>query len=167
MLIFICKYLIKVLGIRGGWMKLSTKGRYGVKAMFELALHYGEEPVSIKTIAEKQNISEYYLEQLFAGLRKAKLIKSVRGAQGGYVLEKPPAEITVADILNVLEGPIEISECISDEDASCSKVDYCATRLLWIKLSDSVNQVINSISLQDMVNDYYGMTSVMIKKRGE
>jgi Rrf2 family transcriptional regulator, cysteine metabolism repressor len=146
-------------------MKLSTKGRYGVKAMFELALHHGDEPVSIKTIAEKQNISEYYLEQLFAGLRKAKLIKSVRGAQGGYVLAKPPVDITVADILNVLEGPIEISECITDEDSSCSNVNYCATRLLWIKVSDSVNQVINSISLQDMINDYYQMKSVNIEKR--
>lgn len=138
-------------------MKLSTKGRYGVKAMFELALHFGEEPVSIKTIAEKQGISDYYLEQLFSGLRKAKLVKSIRGAQGGYVLSRPPKDITVADILNVLEGPIEISECIDDEEASCKRANYCATRLLWQKISDSVNQVVNSITLQDMLNDYYKM----------
>lgn len=144
-------------------MKLSTKGRYGVKAMFELALHYGEEPVSIKTIADKQSISEYYLEQLFAGLRKAQLIQSIRGAQGGYVLSRPPVEITVADILNVLEGPIEISDCIGDEEmVGCSKINYCATRLLWLKISDSVNQVINSITLQDMINDYNNMTTVQI-----
>lgn len=138
-------------------MKLSTKGRYGVKAMFELALHFGEEPVSIKSIAEKQGISDYYLEQLFAGLRKAKLVKSIRGAQGGYILSRPPKDITVADILNVLEGPIEISECIDDEEASCKRANYCATRLLWQKISDSVNQVVNSITLQDMLNDYYKM----------
>jgi Rrf2 family transcriptional regulator, cysteine metabolism repressor len=135
-------------------MKLSTKGRYGVKAMFELALNYGNEPLSIKAIAEKQSISEYYLEQLFGNLRKAGLIKSSRGAMGGYTLSRPPAEISAADILNVLEGPIEISECITDEEMNCSNADYCATRLLWIKISSSVNDVINSVTLQDMVNDF-------------
>jgi Rrf2 family protein len=138
-------------------MKLSTKGRYGVKAMFELALNYGKEPVSIKAISEKQFISEYYLEQLFGSLRKAGLIISSRGAQGGYVLSRKPSEITTADILNVLEGPIEISDCISDDEMNCSRANYCATRLLWIKISSSVNDVINSITLQDMVNDYYEM----------
>lgn len=136
-------------------MKLSTKGRYGVKAMFELALNYGKDPLSIKAIAEKQNISEYYLEQLFGNLRKSGLITSSRGAMGGYVLSKSPSEITAGDILNVLEGPVEISECISDEEMNCSKANYCATRLLWLKISDSVNDVINSVTLQDMVNDYY------------
>lgn len=147
-------------------MKLSTKGRYGVKAMFELALHHGGEPVSIKTIADKQNISDYYLEQLFGNLRKAGLIKSIRGAQGGYVLAKLPSQITVADILNVLEGPIEISECITDDEMGCSRMNYCATRLLWIKISDSVNQVINSITLQDMINDYNEIQKVS-KEKGE
>jgi Rrf2 family transcriptional regulator, cysteine metabolism repressor len=147
-------------------MKLSTKGRYGVKAMFELALHHGGEPVSIKTIADKQNISEYYLEQLFGSLRKSGLIKSIRGAQGGYILSKLPEQITVADILNVLEGPIEISECITDDDAGCSRMNYCATRLLWMKISDSVNQVINSITLQDMINDYHEIQKVS-KEKGE
>jgi Rrf2 family protein len=148
-------------------MKLSTKGRYGVKAMFELALNYGGEPVSIKSIAEKINVSEYYLEQLFAGLRKAKLIKSIRGAQGGYVLARPPAEITAGNILDVLEGPIEISECIEEDEASCSRAGYCATRLLWLKISDSVNQVINSITLQDMLGDYYEMRNTECGKEGK
>lgn len=134
-------------------MKLSTKGRYGVKAMFELALQYGGEPVSIKEIADKLNISDYYLEQLFGTLRKSGLVNSTRGAQGGYVLSKSPELITAADILNVLEGPIEISDCIAD-DMNCSRSNYCATRLLWIKISDSVNNVINSVTLQDMLDDY-------------
>lgn len=138
-------------------MKLSTKGRYGMKAMFELAKHYGSEPLSIKAIAEKQSISEYYLEQLFGSLRKAGLINSSRGAQGGYTLSRAPVEISAADILNVLEGPIEISDCITDEEMSCSHADYCATRLLWMKISSSVNDVINSVTLQDMVNDYIAM----------
>ena len=82
-------------------MKLSTKGRYGVKAMVDLAIHYGDTPVSIKTISKRQNISEYYLEQLFSPLRKAGLIKSIRGAQGGYVLNKTPDQIKVSDIMYV------------------------------------------------------------------
>jgi len=78
-------------------MKLSTKGRYGVKAMVDLAIHYGKEPASIKSISERQHISEYYLEQLFSPLRKANIIKSIRGAQGGYILSREPKDITVAD----------------------------------------------------------------------
>ncbi len=133
-------------------MKLSTKGRYGMKAMVDLAINYGGEPVSIKVIAERQNISEYYLEQLFAQLRKAGLIQSVRGALGGYSLNKPPAEISVSDIMNVLEGSVEISECI--DEANCSNIDCCATRLLWVKIKDSIDQVFQSTALADIVVDY-------------
>jgi Rrf2 family transcriptional regulator, cysteine metabolism repressor len=136
-------------------MKLSTKGRYGVKAMVDLALHYGMEPVSIKSISERQNISEYYLEQLFSNLRKANLIRSVRGAQGGYSLEKPPKETSVFEIMEVLEGPIEVSECI--ELGNCSNTECCATRLLWVKIKDSIDNVMKSTSLQDMVDDYNNM----------
>ena len=113
-------------------MKLSTKGRYGVKAMVDLAIHYGGSPVSIKSISQRQNISEYYLEQLFSSLRKAKLIKSIRGAQGGYILNRQPEDITVSDIIEVLEGPIEISDCL--DGVTCNNVDCCATRLLWKKI---------------------------------
>ncbi|SEF91669.1 transcriptional regulator, BadM/Rrf2 family [Caloramator fervidus] len=144
-------------------MKLSTRGRYGVKAMFELALHYGGDPVSIKEIAERQNISEYYLEQLFASLRKAGLIKSVRGSKGGYILSRPPKEITIADIFGVLEGPIEISDCITQE-MNCSRINYCATRILWLKISNSINEILNSTTLQDVVNDY---NSLQEKTKGE
>lgn len=133
-------------------MKLSTKGRYGVKAMVDLAVHYGNAPVSIKIISKRQNISEYYLEQLFSSLRKASLIKSIRGAQGGYVLNKHPQDITVAEIMEVLEGPIEIAECI--EGVPCNNVDCCATRLLWKKIKSSIDEVMESVTLQDIVNDY-------------
>lgn len=136
-------------------MKLSTKGRYGVKAMVDLAIHYGEAPVSIKSISQRQNISEYYLEQLFSSLRKAKLIKSIRGAQGGYVLNKLPEEISVADVIDVLEGPIEISDCV--EGAICHNVDCCATRLLWQKIKTSIEEVTNSVTLKDIVDDYNEM----------
>lgn len=89
-------------------MKLSTKGKYGIRAMVDLAIHYGDTPVSIKSIAQRQKISEYYLEQLFSPLRRAKLIKSVRGAQGGYVLNREPKDITIADIMNVLEDILKL-----------------------------------------------------------
>lgn len=133
-------------------MKLSTKGRYGVKAMVDLAVHYGEEPVSIKSISERQKISEAYLEQLFVPLRKASLIKSIRGSQGGYVLAKAPKKIYISNIFDVLEGPIEISECI--ENDTCDNSDYCATRLLWVKIKESIDHVTKTITLQDMVDDY-------------
>jgi Rrf2 family cysteine metabolism transcriptional repressor len=133
-------------------MKLSTKGRYGVKAMVDLAINYGKAPVSIKNISMRQNISEYYLEQLFSPLRKANLIKSIRGAQGGYILNKAPSEITVSDIFDVLEGPIEISDCLEGE--VCSNSSCCASRLLWAKLKDSIDSVTKTMTLQDIINDY-------------
>lgn len=139
-------------------MKLSTKGRYGVKAMVDLAIHYGEEPASIKSISERQHISEYYLEQLFSPLRRANIIKSIRGAQGGYILSREPKDITVADIMAVLEGPIEISDCIEqDKETSCNNIDCCATRLLWSRIKESIDSVMGSTTLQDMVDDYNEM----------
>lgn len=142
-------------------MKLSTKGRYGVKAMVDLAINYGDSPVSIKSIAERQNISEYYLEQLFASLRKAGLINSIRGASGGYVLNRKPSEITVHEIMEILEGPIEISNCIVDD--CCDNMEGCPTRLLWIKLKESIEDVTSSITLQDMVDDYNSMKTVKLE----
>lgn len=133
-------------------MKLSTKGRYGVKAMVELAIHYGDSPLSIKTISQRQGISEYYLEQLFSPLRKAKLINSIRGAQGGYVLGREPKDIKVSDIMYVLEGPIEIADCI--EGVACDNIDCCATRLLWTKIKNSIDEVMEGVTLQDIVDDY-------------
>ena len=133
-------------------MKLSTKGRYGVKAMVELAINYGGAPLSIKTISKRQNISEYYLEQLFSPLRKAKLINSIRGAQGGYILGREPKEIKISDIMYVLEGPIEIADCI--EGVACDNIDCCATRLLWTKIKNSIDEVMEGITLQDIVDDY-------------
>jgi Rrf2 family cysteine metabolism transcriptional repressor len=138
-------------------MKLSTKGRYGVKAMVDLAINYGKSPVCIKSISERQNISEYYLEQLFLPLRKSNLIQSIRGAQGGYVLSKAPAEITIAEIMNVLEGPVEISDCI--EGATCNNLDCCATRLLWGKIKKSIDDVMESTTLKDIVDDYNNMNT--------
>lgn len=133
-------------------MKLSTKGRYGVKAMADLAINYEKEPISIKSISGRQNISEYYLEQLFSSLRKAGLIKSIRGSGGGYILGKAPRDITVYEILEVLEGPIEISTCLDSNE--CNNVECCATRAVWKKIKESIDSVTLSITLQDIVEDY-------------
>ncbi len=137
-------------------MRLSTKGRYGVKAMVDLALHSGDEqPVPIKDIADRQEISEHYLEQLIAGLRKAGLVKSVRGAQGGYMLAQAPDAIVVGDLLRTLEGTIAPADCVAeDKPVNCERADNCVTRILWEKIHDSINSVVNSITLQDMVNEY-------------
>lgn len=134
-------------------MKLSTKGRYGLKAMFELSLSHSKGPISIKTIASRQNIPEQYLEQIFSKLKKAKLIKSVRGAQGGYLLSRKASEITVYDVLIVLEGPVSISDCLVDED-SCENSGACVTKLVWAKIRDAIEDVMKSITLCDMVSDY-------------
>lgn len=134
-------------------MKLSTKGRYGLKAMFQLALYKSEGPISLKTIASKQNISEQYLEQIFSSLKKSGLVKSVRGAQGGYLLGKEPKDITVGDILIVLEGPVSLSDCVLDEDV-CENSGKCVTKVVWEKIKKGIDEVINSITLQDMIDDH-------------
>jgi Rrf2 family transcriptional regulator, cysteine metabolism repressor len=136
-------------------MKLSTKGRYGVKAMLDLALHNSEGQIALKSIAERQELSENYLEQLFATLRKAGLVNSMRGSQGGYNLADSPENISVGSILRALEGSLAPVECVLESDpTSCNRSDRCVTRLLWTKIRDSVNQVVDSISLQDLVEDY-------------
>ncbi|MBC8632424.1 Rrf2 family transcriptional regulator [[Eubacterium] tenue] len=134
-------------------MKLSTKGRYGLKAMFELSLTQRDGPVPLRQIAQRQNISEQYLEQIFSSLKKSGLIKSVRGAQGGYLLVKEPKDITVGDILRVLEGPISISDCVMDEHI-CENSGICVTKVVWERIKQGIEDVINSITLQDMVDDY-------------
>ncbi len=136
-------------------MKLSTKGRYGLKAMFELALSYGEGPTPLNNVAQKQNISVHYLEQLIATLRKAGLVRSIRGAQGGYVLADKPENITVGDVIRTLEGPIAPSDCVVEEEESeCSRLGICVTRTIWEKIKESIDEVIDSITLQDMVDDH-------------
>lgn len=135
-------------------MKISTKGRYGVRAMGELALHYGQGPLPLKEIAEKQGISEHYLEQLMGALRKAGLVKSVRGAQGGYILNRSPKNITVGDVIRVLEGPLTPVDCVSKDNAeACEKAGACMTRKIWEKMRDSMAEVVDNITLQDMIDD--------------
>ena len=140
-------------------MKLSTKGRYGLKAMFELALRYGEGPIPLKNVAESQRISEHYLEQLIAVLRKNGLVKSVRGAQGGYMLIDSPDKITVGSIIRVLEGDIAPADCVVEDNNTCDRESKCVTKLVWLKIRDSINDVIDSITLEDMLEDYNEMNN--------
>lgn len=137
-------------------MKLSTKGRYGLKAMLDLAIHRDEGQVALKSIAERQGLSENYLEQLFAALKKAKLVQSVRGSQGGYSLGRSPEDISVGDILRTLEGSMSPTDCVSEncESHHCSNSDCCVTRNVWEKIRDGINNVIDNITLQELVDDY-------------
>lgn len=139
-------------------MKLSTKGEYGLRAMFDLAQHNGQGPVALKSVAERQDISDHYLEQLVATLRKAGLVKSVRGAQGGYTLGRDPAEIRVGDIIRVLEGPIAPMDCVSDRETDqCERAGSCITRGIWEKVRDSITDVLDSITLADMCSEAEAM----------
>ena len=134
-------------------MKLSTRGRYGIHAMFDLAREYkGGVPQPTKTIAERQRFPDAYLEQLISALRKAGLVTSVRGAQGGYILARRPEEITVGEVLRVLEGELATVECLEFEDA-CDRACACPTRLVWQKIQDGVNAIVDGITLGDMLSD--------------
>ena len=143
----------ELLGIeRGEFMKISTKGRYGLMAMFQLALEHGNGPITLKSIALEQNISDSYLEQLFSILRKDKLLESVRGAQGGYMLSRHPDEITVGQILRSLEGDLAPAECTRDTN-ECINEENCASKLVFVKIKESIDEVIDSITLKDMIDD--------------
>jgi len=141
-------------------MRLSTKGRYGLKAMFQISLQYGEGPITLKTVADEQSLSENYLEQLVSVLRRDGFLESVRGSQGGYLLAKPPGEITVGNILRSLEGNMALADCVIDDEISkCEREEFCVTKLVWQRIGDSINEVIDSITLEDMVNEHMDMLS--------
>lgn len=132
-------------------MIISTKGRYGVRAVFVLAQKYEEGPQSIKSIAQDQSISETYLEQLFATLRKNGIVKSTRGANGGYILADEPSKITVGAVLSALEGPLAPAGCVT---GSCESSAECTTHAIWMRIYDGINNVVNSITFQTMLDDY-------------
>src|SRR4030042_3814604 len=132
-------------------MKISTKIRYGARAMLELASHYGEGPIELKEIAKKENICPKYLEQVINPLRAAGLVKSIRGSKGGYSLAKPPSEICLYDVVETLEGPLHLVECLHDSKV-CQKIPSCVTRDIWKEISEEISKIFYSVSLEDMVN---------------
>lgn len=133
-------------------MKLSTKGRYGLRALVDLAVNSETEAVSIASIAQRQHISESYLEQLAGKLKKAGLIMSTRGAGGGYRLAKPADEISVGDVLRALEGSLEAVECQGlRADGGCEGADLCVTKYVWQKINQSITETVDKIMLEQLI----------------
>ncbi len=131
-------------------LKLSTKGRYGVRLMLDLAQNYGKGPVALKDVAKRQEISEKYLEHLITPLMKVKLIRSSRGARGGYVLVKDPGSINLQEIIAAVEGPVCVVECTKDP-AICKRSQGCLSRGVWKELSDKISETLKEITLKKII----------------
>ena len=132
-------------------MKTSTKGRYALRLMLDLALNNTGEPIRIKDIAARQEISDKYLEQIISTLNKAGFVKSIRGPQGGYRLTKEPAQYTVGMILRLTEGSLAPVACLEDEVNTCERQDTCATLKLWQMLNTAISDVVDHVTLADLV----------------
>lgn len=133
-------------------MKISTKGRYALRLMLDIALNDAKTPVRIKDIAERQQISDKYLEQIVSSLNKAGFVKSLRGPQGGYRLTKKPEEYTVGMILRLIEGSLAPVACLDDDINNCTRADRCPTLILWEKLYDAISEVVDNITLADLIS---------------
>ena len=134
-------------------MKVSTRGRYGLRAMVDLAVTENTGATPLREISERKDISEQYLEQLFASLRKAGIVKSVRGAHGGYLLNHKAEEITVKDIIVALEGPIAPVDCVLSED-ECDKSSDCVTHKVWVKVKKNIDELLESVTLAELKEEY-------------
>ncbi|MBX4259930.1 Rrf2 family transcriptional regulator [Clostridium estertheticum] len=140
-------------------MNISTKGRYGLRAMVDIAVHSFGDYIPLKIIAERQAISENYLEQVFSILRKAKLVKSARGSQGGYTLSNEASKITVGEVLRILEGDLNIA---GDDDGASSldnNIKVCIDTIVWQEVNKQINKVMDSVTLQDLVEKYKSLNS--------
>lgn len=133
-------------------MKISTKGRYALRLMLDLALNDTEKPIRIREIACRQGISDKYLEQIISVLNKAQFVRSVRGPQGGYLLTRKPEEYTVGMILRLTEGSMAPVECVDEVVNSCDRLEHCATSLVWKKLNKAISDVIDNITLADLID---------------
>ena len=129
-------------------MKLSTRGRYGARASLELALRYGSGPVMVREIAEHQEISERYLEHILNSLRASGIVRSTRGAHGGYELAKPPSDITLGDVVRSLEGPLDIMSCTHDQD--CRRAVGCVTMEVWREVREAIEGVLDGVTLEEL-----------------
>ena len=134
-------------------MKISTRGRYGLRALVELAACGEDVCIPLRTIAERHGMSEYYLEQLFAPLKKAGIVNSVRGAQGGYKLGRAASDITAGDVMRVLEGTLSPVDCLENADYECpaASCETCNTKPVWEKLYAGVSEVLDTIRLADLI----------------
>ncbi|HJD24323.1 MAG TPA: Rrf2 family transcriptional regulator [Firmicutes bacterium] len=136
-------------------MKISTKGRYGLRLMLDLAVHSGGGLVPLRDIAARQEISEKYLEQIMMLLNRAGLVRSVRGSQGGYALSRPAGEITVGDVLRTMEGSLAPVDCVAEGAAGCAMAGRCVTTEVWAKLKEAVDGVVDGITLADLADRYH------------
>ncbi|MED9904372.1 MAG: Rrf2 family transcriptional regulator [Lachnospiraceae bacterium] len=132
-------------------MKISTKGRYALRLMVDLAIHDDGNPISIRDIAARQYLSDKYLEQIMSALHKARFVKSTRGPQGGYRLTREPKDYTVGAILRLTEGSLAPVSCLEDSVNRCDRQDCCATLILWKKLDDAIRGVVDTVTLADLV----------------
>lgn len=132
-------------------MKLSTRTRYGIRAVIELAEGDTRKPLQLKLIAQRQDISVKYLEQLMNVLRTGGIVRSIRGARGGYVLAKPANQIKLSEVFYCLEGPVTTAECVEDQD-SCERAADCAARFLWCRVQDAIRNVLESMTVQDLID---------------
>jgi Rrf2 family transcriptional regulator, iron-sulfur cluster assembly transcription factor len=142
-------------------MKLSTRSRYGLRMVLDMVQHGRESPVQIGSIAKRQDVSVKYLEQLIIPLKKANYIHSVRGPKGGHLLSKPPDEITVGEIVELLEGGINLADCIANPDL-CERHEECVTRAIWEEATDAMHDRLHSITLLEMTQKIRGKD---LKKR--
>lgn len=131
-------------------MRFSAKSEYGVRALLDVAMNGGNKPIQVKEIAKRQGIPERFLEQVMSSLKKAGLVESVRGAQGGYMLGRPDKDITLADIIQAVEGPIALMECTSEDESRCEQVDLCVIRDAWRDVQSSIVEALDSVSLAQM-----------------
>jgi Rrf2 family cysteine metabolism transcriptional repressor len=139
-------------------MKVSTRGEYGVRAMVSLAKAFGKGPMSVAAMAKDSSVPYAYLEQLIVPLRRAGLVESRRGAQGGYVLTRSPEMIVVGQVYRVMEGPVAPMDCVSEDpaDQTCPLIPGCQTRPVWVKVRDSIVDALDSMTLADLVNNSEG-----------
>jgi Rrf2 family protein len=133
-------------------MKLTTKGRYAVSAMFDLAVHGDGDPITAAEISKREGIPLAYLEQLLSKLKKSSLVKTIRGPSGGYILARKPAQISIGDVIRATEGPVALANCVSLA-ATCPRSGCCSTKSLWKNLSDKISQVFDSTSLNDLCRE--------------
>lgn len=133
-------------------MKISTKGRYALRLMMDLAGNNSGSPISLKDVAKRQDISDKYLEQIISILNKAGYVRSVRGAQGGYMLKMEPQNYTVGMILRQTEGSLAPVACIEDDEIVCDRQQQCVTSIVYKKINDAISGVVDNITLQDLVD---------------
>ena len=134
-------------------MIISTKGRYALKAVFEIAISDNTSPLPLSVISERTDLSELYLEQIFSVLKKKGIVKSLRGSQGGYFLTKEPKDISVGEIIKALEGELSPSKCVED-DGYCNMLDRCPTYMIWDNIKKAIDDVVDNTTVADMIEEY-------------